>query len=80
MFPRCSSPVMLSIVLNEIPHIKPAGRGCIVQLQPLSDSLVTPTPRLMLHHYQADQVRLLRALSGFVNILSLVTSCHGSQG
>ena len=26
------------------------------------DSLVTPTPKLMLHHYQADQVRLQAGL------------------
>ena len=36
------------------------------------DSLVTPTPKLMLHHYQADQVRLQADLSGLVYVFLVV--------
>ena len=35
-------------------------------------SLVTPTPKLMLHHYQADQVRLQADLSGLVYVFLVV--------
>ena len=36
------------------------------------DSLVTPTPKLMLRHYQADQVRLQADLSGLVYVFLVV--------